>query len=550
MLNEGVLQTNLSGDSLKQNLSMAQQFHENYILKSSPRDLKEAIDYYVRIIKMDPQIAEPYYKLASLLWEKGEIDALSAIEQCDYAIELDPKSSSAHLYKGYFENTAKLYDRSELSFNKSIQLSGFFSARPRLALAMTVMQKMQNSSVTLVDSLRWVYYFFTGISLLLCDYHSLRMCARGIKEDFSVLKYRVKGMFYERVKKYDNAIETYEVALENTGKSEVFYSKIADVSIEKNNPYQAIKSYKDAIKECPQNSLLWAKLATTLQKYYTDEVDEIADCYEQLSILEPDNSRIYYELGHLYVKLDDKVSAINAFKKAIELEPNNPFYRNSLAYALIQVQEYDAAIEEYQTAIKLNPDDEWTSVVSQALGSIYHQVKENIDAAILAYQTSIVLDRNNADAFVSLAEAYQDKGDLNGAITNYCEAVKISPQDAKVYTNMASVLWEQNFVDEAVIAYNKSIELDGTSEVPYNNLGVIYLEEMDLPVKALEYFERAIEINPNYTHGYYNKGRACEQVQDKTQAAEAYQMAYDLNRITNEIEDFDVEQRLYNLFST
>ncbi len=55
--------------------------------------------------------------------------------------------------------------------------------------------------------------------------------------------------------------------------------------------------------------------------------------------------------GILYLRKDDKFSAVNAFKKAIEIDPHNAFYHNSLAYALVQLQDYDGAISEYQKAI-------------------------------------------------------------------------------------------------------------------------------------------------------------------------------------------------------
>ncbi len=62
-----------------------------------------------------------------------------------------------------------------------------------------------------------------------------------------------------------------------------------------------------------------------------------------------------------------------------------------------------------------------------------------MDAAILAYQTAIVLDTQNIDAFIALGEAYQDRNDLDNAIDCYCSAIKLDPNISKLYCNLGLV---------------------------------------------------------------------------------------------------------------
>ena len=61
-------------------------------------------------------------------------------------------------------------------------------------------------------------------------------------------------------------------------------------------------------------------------------------------------------------------------------------------------------------------------------------------------------------------------------------------------------------------------------------------------------FKNAININPNYTLAYFNLARAYQAIGDKSSAAEYYQMTMDLNKITEELSDKDIRQRLYGLF--
>jgi tetratricopeptide (TPR) repeat protein len=141
-------------------LKLAKQSYENYLLRSDSIDLENAIDYYVRAIKLNPAISESYYKLANLMWEKGQIDIDTAVEQCRQAIKIEPKSREARLYLGYFLKTAEMYDEAENEFQKAIELNRLFSAKPRLALSLTLFQKMNTGQYSFNDFVKALQLFF------------------------------------------------------------------------------------------------------------------------------------------------------------------------------------------------------------------------------------------------------------------------------------------------------------------------------------------------------------------------------------------------------
>ncbi len=162
-----------------------------------------------------------------------------------------------------------------------------------------------------------------------------------------------------------------------------------------------------------------------------------------------------------------------------------------------------------------NPDNEWTSVVAQALGTIYHQIKDNVDAAIVAYQMATVLDKKNIDAYIVLGEAYYEKGALSDAIDCFCEVIKINPKVEKLYCNLGIALWDKDYTEEAVVAYQKALELNPTYDIVLNNLGVTYLDGIGDTEEAILYFNRALKSNPNYALAHYNKGRNIRLVEKK-----------------------------------
>ena len=130
---------NDTSSEAKTALENARLAHQKYIIKQQPEDIDRAILYYVDAIKYNPQLSEAYYRLASLMWEKGQISLLGAIEQCKTAISLDPENINAHIYAGYFLALSDEYKEAEKEFKYVIKENRTNTARPRLFLSQLVL---------------------------------------------------------------------------------------------------------------------------------------------------------------------------------------------------------------------------------------------------------------------------------------------------------------------------------------------------------------------------------------------------------------------------
>ncbi len=551
MLEQAILRSNLTLnlEKAKDSLERARESHERYLIKLQDQDLQDAMEHYITAIRLDPTLPESYYRLASLMWENGQIGLQTAIEQCKTAISLAPGNINAHIYAGYFMKMANDYSSAENEFRNAIKIGGMNSSRPRLILSLSILQKMSVEKVTIKEFAKCLYYLVTGGLTFAWDFAFLKMLCTNFAESISVIYYKSTGEMFEKFNNYDAASRAYQSGAAKTQRDELFYHKIGDVCVRTNKMDHAADCYRLALDANPTNRDILVKLATVTQTFFPDNVDEAIDCYNKLLELESDNAQIYYELGHLYLKKHDKVHAIVAFKLALEKDSENPFYNNSLAYAYVQAELYDEAIEHYQQAIKLNPDKEWTSIVCQALGSIYFQIKDNHEAAIASFQAGIILDSENSEIHLSLGDVYMADGDLDSAIRAYCDSIQINADDYRAYSKAGIALWEKDYLEEAIVAYHRAIELNPEYDIALNNLGVIYLDGIGDASEGLSYIKQAIEANPNYTLAYFNAGRAAQTLGENNEAASFYQMALDLNRLTDELDEDDVKDRLYGLFN-
>ena len=401
-----------NSDKAKESLEKARIAHEKYLIRQQNTDLQDAIEYYIDAVKYDPTMPEAYYRLATLMWEQGQISLDTAIEQCKTAISLAPKNINAHLYTGFFMKMANDFKSAEKEFKSAIKMDTLNSARPRLILSQSILQKINSKNGNVGDYISFLYYFLSGSLMLAWDRPSMKMFYKNMSDDFSVFTYNTVGKFLEKFKLYPTAENIYKQAITSTNHGEIFYDRMGDLALKNKETELCVDCYKKVLEANPLNREVLVKLATVLQTYFPENTDETIDCYERLLEFDIDTPQIYYELGHLYLKKEDKINSISAFKLALERDNENPFYNNSLAYAYSKAQLYDEAIEHYQKAISINPDKEWTSIVCEALGTIYAQIKGNIEAAVSTYQAGIILDPNNSYLFnVSVLKEFKKEID-------------------------------------------------------------------------------------------------------------------------------------------
>lgn len=540
-------ETHTKTDELSYYLSLGRKSYENYIVQNKECDLDLAITSFEKVLELDDSNVEAMYRLASLLWEKGVIDIDTAISRCTTATELDPKSQDARLHLGYFFRAAGKLEEAIKEFRKAVSLNIFSSAKPRIALGVSLIQKAKaNTAYSLKEIPAGLAHFGLGMVLLVKDIKSVHLILKSIKEDVIVLNYKAKGKVYEMMGLKVAAFNHYEKAAKKVTCKEIFFELMGDLQKERKNFLVAADYFRRAVSFKPTDINLYRKLISVLD----EEIDtkEIINYIKILCEFEPTNGSLQYDLGHLYLEDKNYFGAISSLRKAIELEPENPFYHNSLAYTLVQLDDYDGAINEYQKAININPENSWTSIVCQALGAIFYQAKRNADAAIMSYQMALSLDAENPEAFISLAEIYYDKKNYDASITCYQKALEFDQDNAQARCNLGFVNWEKGNTEEAINQYHMAIALYPEYDIAYNNLGVAYLDGENKPTLALKVFEMAIKHNPNYALAYYNKGRSLEELNRMSEAADYYQMALDLNTFTKEIDPEEIEKRLNNIF--
>jgi len=113
-------------------------------------------------------------------------------------------------------------------------------------------------------------------------------------------------------------------------------------------------------------------------------------------------------------------------------------------------------------------------------------------------------------------------------------AIMVDPKKADTHANMGICLFKIGNNGAAEEEFNKAIELDPQYSVAYFNLGLVYAvrafrnpEGKDLDL-AKANWERAMELKPTDAKVYYNLGAIYEKLNDPPNALRAYQIALSL----------------------
>lgn len=527
-------------------LELATKAHQRYLLRTSCEDLSEAINHYIDTIKAHPEISQTYYRLATLLYETGQISLESTIEQCQQAVKLDSKNADAHMYLGYYLALNGYYFEAKEHFKIAIRLKPFSSARTRIIMALTLLEKTNKFGT--LNMFQAFYCMFSGSLMFLVDKASIKMFLKNFKDDLNFWKSKAIGGVLEGLRKDKKAYEFYHNVLDNTKNQPHFYGKMAKIAAKEQQNEIALHCLQNAVKLSDNDPCTVISVIEFLEEKFPDRLDDLIDSYNMLAQKTPEFSRSYYELGHLYLKKNEKFAALNAFKLALEYDNNNPFYLNSLAFACVQLEQYDEAVFYYKKAFELNPDKEWAAIVAQALATIYYQIQNNSELAILTLNSALPLAENKAQIYQGIADIYYDMNNLDEAVNFYEAALKYDTKNSRSYSRLAMACWEKDLVEKAILNYSKAIELDPNYDIAYNNLGVIFLDGLGDTTRAKTYFETAADINDYYVLAHFNLGRAHEALGEKICAANEYQKALDLNSKNVEMDEEIIRERIFRLF--
>ena len=230
----------------------------------------------------------------------------------------------------------------------------------------------------------------------------------------------------------------------------------------------AILSYEKAINLKPDYAIAYYNRGCVNTKLGESE-RAIAD-YSKAIELKPDLAEAYNNRGYTYKKIGESEKAIADYSKAIELKPDLAEVYNNRGNAYDRLGESEKAIADYSKAIELKPD--YANAYNNR-GKIYTGIGES-EKAIADYSKAIELKPDYANAYNNRGYTYDGIGESEKAIADYSKAIELKPDYADAYYNRGNVYGSMGESEKAIADYSKVIELNPKDKEAYEARAKVY----------------------------------------------------------------------------
>jgi Tfp pilus assembly protein PilF len=148
----------------------------------------------------------------------------------------------------------------------------------------------------------------------------------------------------------------------------------------------------------------------------------------------------------------------------------------------------------------MKDDRDALALAAELLQEAYiRQMSGYLDEAVELYQKSITV-YPTAEAHTFLGWTYSFQGKLDDAIEECKKAIEVDPDFGNPYNDIGAYLIEKDQFSEAIPWLQKATQAKRyeSYHFPHYNLGRVYMAQ-GLMKRAMEEFEKALKIEPNYS---------------------------------------------------
>lgn len=296
------------------------------------------------------------------------------------------------------------------------------------------------------------------------------------------------------------------------------------LTLYKKGDYKEALSYCDrSIKQVksPAYFVRRAKINTALKNYR----NTLSDYRQALKI---DNNYDYAYLGRAEFKRDkmnDYKGAIADFKSYLKIHPNNGNVMRAIAK--IQNENLGSPLESLQTLNELAQNNKECRTYIDRAGINYSI--DRFDDALADADTAFEICGKDAYAYNSLGIQYKDLKAYDKASLSYAKAREIQPTLSAAYYNEAR-MYQFTLKDnnKALEWYNKTVEVDPKNYDAYMNRSIIYNDLGDHD-KAIQDINTYLAKYPDYAPAIYNRGNYYSNKKDYISAIQDYSSAINYN---------------------
>lgn len=178
----------------------------------------------------------------------------------------------------------------------------------------------------------------------------------------------------------------------------------------------------------------------------------------------------------------------------------------------------EKAENAFQKCLELQEDLDMRDRMQQIL-QVCHEIEQGKKSPVF-FRVMVQLQRAFSDME---AERYPSAAERLEALS------KIDPENSAIFYNLGVVYTFLKREDEALAQFRRAVDLDPRYAQAWYNMGQIYLWKDRDASRALNCFERAASIRPDYVGAHHQRGVALEMLGDREKALASWKKTLELD---------------------
>lgn len=274
----------------------------------------------------------------------------------------------------------------------------------------------------------------------------------------------------------------------------------------------------------------------------------------------PSDPNLYVERAQVYADNQAYAAAIDDLLKAIEINPDEPKYYHKLSDVYLDGYKSKKAIETLEKAHELFPRDIHT-LLKMAEDYV---ILTDFESAMVAVDKIMNIDNQHPEGYFMMGMIYRNINEKERAINAFQSAVEIEPELYDAWILLGQL--HQDLGNKVAIEYfNRAIELDSMNINGWHSKA-FYLQNNDNISEALQIYRHINSIDRQFEDAYLNAGIIYYTIDSLEQAYEQFNIlvnispasykGYYFRGLTNKYlgkidlarEDFNVSLRINSQF--
>lgn len=537
--------------------------------------LDEAIAYYRRALKLDPDSRQAHQQLAVALKQQGKlteanlhyrqaIDARLASASSNLPTPLpQPQLARIYLHQAQSFKAEEAWQKSIvacqqalacapklaeayqtwgdnlLSMGKTTEAIGYYGKALAIKPIAEVCLNLGSLSCKQQQWQLAIDYFQQAIAIDSRCGSAYRNLARVYKklgqqrlmldcwftalqiepERASVVELCNLARMMEEIGYRDRAVACYQLVLNLSPQSASVYLQLAELLIE-NSP-QAIAVLQQGLKYFPRHGELNLRLGQLLEP----DVSQAIAHYRRAIEARPQYWRAYFYLGNALAKQQKYDAAVDCYQQVCQLQPDYlPTYLQ-LAQVLSAIAQWSAVVRVCQRGLSLDSQQE---PLYNLLGVALIQL-QRYETAIKVYACYLKLNPQNIDSYRNLGLALMAEQRWTEAVSCYRQVLEREP-NCSDWRQLGEAAAQAEDWKTSAIAWKEAVKLQPEEPWSYHHLGVTLIE-LEKWCEAAIALQQSIDLNPDFSWSYFHLGDALAKQQHWQESSAAYR--YFLTQETN-----------------